>query len=99
MSASWSLTGGRRTSCGQPNLVAIDPYRKSASGHEVRNCYFSSVLSERAPPAMIEIGKLEARIVTSTGCAVTMDERITRISCVGSELRGLDDHDADASLA
>ena len=29
MSASWSLTGGKRTSSGQPNLVEIDPRRTS----------------------------------------------------------------------
>jgi hypothetical protein len=29
MSAIWSLTGGKRTSCGQPNLVAIDPQETS----------------------------------------------------------------------
>ena len=29
MSASWSLTGGKRTSSGQPNLVEIDPKRTS----------------------------------------------------------------------
>jgi putative tryptophan/tyrosine transport system substrate-binding protein len=27
MSAVWSLTGGKRTSCGQPNLVEFDPKR------------------------------------------------------------------------
>jgi hypothetical protein len=36
MSASWSLTGGKRTSSRQPNLVEIDPTLTSAADADRR---------------------------------------------------------------